>query len=445
MKLSQLILPTIVLGAAAVLLTPGSSEGYSLIGGSLSQTQRDFRIFNNFQDSAANNNQVADSNFPGYQGAVMAIWKGTIEWGSELHGDGNGDPHQNGGLGSGGANFDPSFQGEANGTGGNNDNTHSGLSGGSGGVLAYTETPISNGWRIRYYESWNWSDGPSTSVPGSQIDLQGVACHEVGHAIGLGHSGSGSATMYPSISGSGIATRSITTDDQNGTKAVYGTMSGTKPSVSGYTVTGSSITVTGSGFDPSGNQIWFTQAGSGGNGTPIKVTNLTSNGSTITASIPATAGSGDILVRRNSTAHAGLSNAYPYDGVVTGPFCGVTTVGAGVGGANIGLLTSASSPVLGTNITMGVSGFNGNGVGTLIFSFTEANIPFAGGTLFLNYLLPAGQIAVPLTFGFGFATVPLPPTPSLAYVDVHAQFGIPDGTQPLGWAFSNALTLTLCP
>ena len=103
MNFTKLALPVIALGAAAVLLTPGSSDAYSLIGGSLSQTQRDFRTFNNFTDNAANNNNTPANQFPGAQGAVMAIWKGSIEWGSELHGNGNGDNHQVGGLGSGGA------------------------------------------------------------------------------------------------------------------------------------------------------------------------------------------------------------------------------------------------------------------------------------------------------------------------------------------------------
>jgi hypothetical protein len=311
MKLSNLILPAIALGAAAVLLTPGSSDAYSTIGGSLSQNQRDFRTFNNFTDAGANNNQVAHAQFPGAQGAVMAIWKATIEWGSELHGSGTGDTHQPSGLGSGGANFDPSHQGESTGVGNSNSNIHSELSGSQGGVLAFTETPISDGWRIRYYSSWSWADGPGTSISGT--DLQGVACHEYGHALGLGHSTSGSATMFASISGSGVGTRSIATDDMNGVQAIYGSKSGTKPHISSTSVTGNQVTVTGTGFDGSGNQIWFTQKNAGGTGTPVKVTGLSSGGTSLTATIPANAGPGDILVRRNSTAHAGLSNAFPTD------------------------------------------------------------------------------------------------------------------------------------
>ncbi|MDF1799513.1 MAG: matrixin family metalloprotease [Planctomycetota bacterium] len=315
MKFKNLLLgasaPILALGLATTLVTPEVSTGYSLIGGSLSHTQRDFRVYNNFTDAAANNNQTPDDQFPGYQGAVMAIWKATVEWGSELHGDGTGDPHQSTGLGSGGANFDSSFQGEATGTGGTNNNIHSELSGSSPGVLAYCETPISDGWRIRYYSNWNWLDGPGTSTSGG-IDLQSVACHEFGHALGLGHSNTGGATMYPSIL-SGVNSRSIATDDQNGLKAIYGTKSSSKPRITGVSVSAGQITVTGTNFDSTGNQIWFTQAGSGGNGQPIKVTNLTSNGTTITASVPANAGPGDVLVRSNGTSHSDLSNAWPTD------------------------------------------------------------------------------------------------------------------------------------
>ena len=337
MKITSIIVPALGLGLGAILILPTQqADAWSTIGGSLNHNQRDFRTFNNFTDSTANNNNVADPMFPGAQGAVMAIWKAGIEWGSIAHGDGSGDPTQ-GILGSGGANFDPSHQGQATAIGNSNSNTHSELSGSSGGVLAYCETPISDGWRIRYYQSWTWADGPS-GIGGSQFDLQSVACHEYGHALGLGHSTSGSATMAPSIANGTTGQRSINSDDMGGVQAVYGVMSGSKPRITGVSINGSTITVTGTNFDSTGNQVWFTQAGSGGNGTPIKVTNLNSNGTTITATIPAAAGPGDVLVRSNGTAHNDLSNAWPTDlqgggGGCTDPvtYCGTSpnSVGAG--------------------------------------------------------------------------------------------------------------------
>jgi len=401
MKLSNLILPVIALGAAAVLLTPGSSNGWSTIGGSLSQSQRDFRTYNNFTDSSANNNQTPHSQFPGAQGAVMAIWKASVEWGSELHGDGTGDAHQSTTLGSGGANFDVSHQGEATSVGTSNNNIHSELSGGSGGVLAFTETPISDGWRIRYYASWTWHDGPGTSISG--VDLQGVACHEYGHALGLGHSTSGGATMAPSISGSGVVTRSIATDDKNGVKAIYGTKSASKPHISSISTSSGQITVTGTGFDSSNNQLWFTQKASGGNGTPIKVTGLSSNGTTITTSIPSAAGPGDVLVRRNSTAHSGLSNSFPSD---------LSGGGGGTGGAPVIATVSPSSidavVVDGpASITLTGSDFTGTSQvsvdGTPLSIFPpQFSIP-NDNTLVLNFPLVSqlGAVTIDVTNGQG--------------------------------------------
>ena len=450
MKLKNLLLggaPVLALGLGATLATPEVSEGYSLIGGSLSHSQRDFRVFNNFTDAAANNNQTPDPMFPGYQGATMAIWKGVTEWASVPHGDGSGDPHQPGTLGSGGANFDASFQGEATGIGGTNDNIHSELSSSSGGVLAYCETPISNGWRIRYYSSWTWVDGPGTSVGGgNNVDLQAVACHEYGHALGLGHSTSGSATMYPSIL-SGVNSRSINSDDQNGVKAIYGTASASKPLITGVSVNGSQITVTGSNFDSTGNQLWFTQAGSGGNGQPIKVTNLTSNGTSITATIPGTAGSGDVQVRSNGTAHNDLSNAWPLDvGGGTGPTCGVTLLGVGAGGANIGTLDTSDNPQLGTTVNFVASGFAATaGTGQMILSLNQTTTPLLGGTLYIDHLNPAATLPVTFTLGVGVIPVTLPGSPALAYVHGYGQVGVPDASQAFGWAFSNAVDVTFCP
>ena len=315
MNIKQLILPALAVGTTFFLATPEQSEGYSLIGGSLNLGQRDFRVFNNFSDNSANNNQVAHPNFPGYQGADMSIWKASVEWGSIAHGDGSGDGlASNGIIGNGGANFDPSFQGNATGTGGTNNNIHSEISGSSGGVLAYTETPISDGWRIRYFSGWQWHDGPA-GVSG--VDLQGVACHEYGHALGLGHSTASGATMRASITGTGQAQRSINNDDSAGVQAIYGAMDAAKPVITSIAAgpSAGTVEVTGSGFTTTNNDVWFTQASAGGNGTPIKVTGATStNGGTkIVVTLPANAGPGDILVKRSGSGHNKLSNAYPID------------------------------------------------------------------------------------------------------------------------------------
>ena len=315
MKITQLTLTATGLFAAAWLGLSQETEGFSKIGGSLGLGQRDFRVFNNFADTQTNNNETINDQFPGYDGAELAIWKACIEWGSELHGDGTGDPSQQGDVGSGQANFDPSFQGNAVNIGDTNGNTHSALAGSQGGTLAFAETPISNGWRIRYLDGFTWADGPGTGLGGGQIDLQGVATHEYGHALGLGHSTVGGATMLASIIGNGVAARSITADDRAGVQCIYGVADSGKPSISSIAVTGSNLSVFGTNFDASDNDVWFTQAGQGGDGTPIRVFGLPSIGGTrIDVTIPGNAGPGDVLVRNQNGTFASLSNAFPFAG-----------------------------------------------------------------------------------------------------------------------------------
>jgi hypothetical protein len=329
MKIHHLALPTVALGVAAVLVFPKESVGFNTLGGSLGLTQRDVRVFNNFSDASANNNVITDINWPGQTGAPMSIWKACAEWASELHGGtGAGDPLQT--VGSGGADFDITWQGLANGVGGTNDNIHSELQTGTDpmGTLAFTETPISTGWRIRYYDWWSWQDGPGSV--GSGVDLQGVACHEYGHALGLDHTGVGGATMLPSISGTGTGQRSINSDDMAGVQFIYGVKSGSKPHISGCD-NQNPLTITGTGFSATNNEVWFT------NGTTstatmsdprIIVTGVASSGggTSITVNIPVNAGKGDVLVKNSAgSTGANLSNAYPVDPTAP-PLCIPPTV-----------------------------------------------------------------------------------------------------------------------
>jgi hypothetical protein len=383
MKLNQILLPATALGAVALLFGPELSIAYNTLPGTLSLSQRDVRVFDNFTDAQTNNNVTPDANWPGYTGAEMSIWKACGEWASQLHaGTGAGDPVQT--VGSGGANFDPSWQGNAIGVGTTNDNIHSELAGSSGGVLAFTELPLSDGWRIRYYQTWLWQDGPGSVTSG--IDLQGVACHEYGHALGLDHTNVGGATMFPSISGTGQAQRSIEADDIAGVQFKYGVKVGTKPTISGLSVSGGNVTVNGSNFSAFNNEVWFTQAGTGGTGNPIKVTGATSNGSSITVAIPGTAGMGDLLVRNDGTGHTNLSNAWPFDPNAPPPTCGATVYCTAKFTSNLCLpsIGSSGSPsffapsffsITTTSMEPGVSAIN-------FFGTTgQATIPFQGGLI----------------------------------------------------------------
>lgn len=318
MQLTKLILPATALATAAVLLLPAQPvEGYTLLGGNLDYTKRHFRVFNNFTDPTANSNQTPHASFPGALGATMAIWKASVEWGT-LHGNGTGDPHQAASLGSGNSNFEVFFAGETNGIGGENGNIHSQISSCGGGTLAFTETPIGDGWRIRYCGNWTWHGGPQTNITGT--DLQGVACHEVGHSLGLGHTGSSGATMQPSISGNGVTARSIAPDDIAGVQAIYGTVASTKPRITSVDVVGNNAVITGLNFSTTNNSIWFTPTSSSSfSNTPtVSVSGWPSTdaGTKISVPIPVNAAKGHIAVRQNSTTLSSVSNPWPFDPTV---------------------------------------------------------------------------------------------------------------------------------
>jgi matrix metalloproteinase-20 (enamelysin) len=59
--------------------------------------------------------------------------------------------------------------------------------------------------------------------------IEDIAAHEFGHALGLGHSTSTSATMYPSVSSCSSGNRSLDADDLAGVLAIYGPRAGPPP------------------------------------------------------------------------------------------------------------------------------------------------------------------------------------------------------------------------
>ena len=96
----------------------------------------------------------------------------------------------------------------------------------SGGALAVTihdGYTVNNGWDIMFYDS-----GISWCI-GSIYDIQGVAAHELGHALGLDHTSVGCSgpcssrsTMCPYACGSGTSERTLEEDDIEGIQGIYG-------------------------------------------------------------------------------------------------------------------------------------------------------------------------------------------------------------------------------
>lgn len=104
-----------------------------------------------------------------------------------------------------------------------------------------------------------WSVNPTPS----EFDIQGVACHEFGHALGMAHSGVAGATMFPSVSPGNTSIRSLSSDDIAGYQALYGSGSPASPDVasvtpdSGWIDGGYNVTIDGSYFPSDGLTVEF--------------------------------------------------------------------------------------------------------------------------------------------------------------------------------------------
>ena len=91
----------------------------------------------------------------------------------------------------------------------------------SSGYLANTTWWYNNATGYTYEADININaDVPWWYGVGDYYDLKSVMTHEVGHVVGLGHSGYSTAVMYSSFSTYEVRD-SLTTDDLNGLSAVY--------------------------------------------------------------------------------------------------------------------------------------------------------------------------------------------------------------------------------
>jgi hypothetical protein len=453
----------VALALGAVLLSPSQTVGFTTLGDTLSLSQRDVRVFNNFSNAGANNNTTPDPNWPGYVGAPLAIWKSCAEWGSEAHNlNGLGDPTQLN-VGSGKANFDFSWQGLATGVGGPDDNIHSELFSAGGGTLCFIETPTGDGWRTRYYSNWSWKDGPGNVTSG--FDLQGLATKMHGHALGLGHSTVAGATMANNPVALGVQERSIAADDKAGVKFLYGPIdTGVKPHISHLTLASGVLYIAGTNFDvvPQ-NEVWFTQAGSGGSGDPVKVLGLASNGTSIVCTVPVTAGPGDVFVRRGALPGTkSLSNAMAFDPLATcdgsvTTYCTAGTTANGCAAAISG--TGLPSATAASGFVLDVTGVEGAKDGLIFFGDNgrQAN-SWGSGTSFQCVVPPVKRTGLQTGSGTpgacdgafsldfnAYLTANPAKNPGLAAI-VRAQcwFRDPFNTSNQTTSLSNAVEFALC-
>ncbi|MEZ6013509.1 MAG: matrixin family metalloprotease [Planctomycetota bacterium] len=434
------------LGAAAALLAPRELWAFEVFGDVLDLSQRDFRVFNNFTGAFANDNVVPDPDFPGSIGATLAIRKAVAEWGSEPHGSGTTDPLQ-AQLGSGGANFDSFWAGEATGPGGTNGNVISALPG-SSFILAFTELPISDGWRILVYDAVkDWHDGPGMPSGGSAPwDLQGVVTHEYGHALGLDHSLVPGATMYAGAGGSlGVPQRTIEQDDQAGVQFLYGVRSSAKPRITGYTLLGAGVVrLTGTGFDLSANDVWFTPD-TPSDGSPVLVSGVPSpTGLALDVSLPAGVGPGDVLVRLPGTSADRLSNAFPFD-PARGPWSpprAYGPAGTSSGGTPVRLTALGLPSATAGSFILQVSG--GPTVGrALVFSGPRAErMPGRFGALLVGGPWRR-EGDIDLLFGNGETSLPV--RASEVGTQRYYQVLVLDSALSAGGVFSDAYEIELVP
>ncbi|RYG22626.1 matrixin family metalloprotease [bacterium] len=79
---------------------------------------------------------------------------------------------------------------------------------------------------LHFNTNYTFVDDENDGAFGSEFDFFTIALHEIGHALGLGHSDAAGSIMQPAYGG---ARRSLSADDIAGIQAIYGTQAVPEP------------------------------------------------------------------------------------------------------------------------------------------------------------------------------------------------------------------------
>ncbi len=184
-----------------------------------------------------------------------------------------------------------------------------------GGALAVCNYWYSAGnllqFDIQFYDRDNTYDFTWAKAPnGSQFDIRGVAAHEFGHALGMGHSAVGGATMYPSVAPGDTSGRTLSADDIAGVQTLYAVAAPTITDCSpnhGFVTGGTAVTINGTHFSANGLAVTFA-------GHPATSVTLVSP-TQITCVAPS-GSAGSVTVQVCSAGQCGsLASAYRYDSI----------------------------------------------------------------------------------------------------------------------------------
>lgn len=181
---------------------------------------------------------------------------------------------------------------------------------GAGRVLAHTfypappnPEPIAGDLHFDDDENWNI---------GSDIDLYSVALHELGHALGLGHSDVPNAVMYPYYR----RATNLTAEDIGAIRLLYAPVTDSSPSppplaplaltvsspVSSSTTTGATVAVSGRLLGASGAVAVRWTASQGGEGDAVLTADGAGGFSWSISSIPLALGGNTVTIRASDAA-----------------------------------------------------------------------------------------------------------------------------------------------